>query len=129
MKKTALIFALLFFACGAFAAVGDSSTNPLIVPIGKKVTFTVVLPVGGGTPPFIYQWKKNGGDIPGATAESYVISPFAASHAGGYSVVVSNAAGSTRTSDYHVSPPLPPSKGVVNAAVTDPDPVVPTTNL
>lgn len=56
----------------------------------SNVTFSVV--VTGGTPPFSYQWRKDGVAIPGATTASYnvVADPSAA---GNYSVVVTNACG------------------------------------
>ena len=45
-----------------------------------------------------YQWRKNGAAISGATRPAFVLSAAAAADAGTYSVVVSNAAGSTTSS-------------------------------
>lgn len=64
------------------------STN---VFAGNPVTFSVSA-VGVPTP--TYQWRKNGGNISGATSSSYTISNVQASHAGDYTVVVTNSAGS-----------------------------------
>jgi hypothetical protein len=65
------------------------------VGVGQTVTFSVT---ADGTQPFTYQWAKAGSAIPGATASTYVISKFAVTDVGVYTVVVSNSAGSA-TSD------------------------------
>jgi hypothetical protein len=53
-------------------------------------TLTVI---ATGTEPLAYQWRKEGVDIPGATAASYAIGAAAATDAGSYDVVVTNACG------------------------------------
>jgi pectate lyase len=63
--------------------------------VGDGVTFTVV---ASGTAPFQYQWQKNGSDIAGANGPSLTLSNLQLSHAGDYSVEVSNDAG-VATSD------------------------------
>jgi hypothetical protein len=60
--------------------------------IGESVVFNVI---ANGTPPFSYQWHKNGNAIPGATQSSYSLSNLRKSHFADYSVVVSNSGGST----------------------------------
>src|SRR5262249_38222440 len=62
---------------------------------GTFVTFTVV---AGGAAPLSYQWRKGGSDIPGATSDSFTISPVTTADAGSYLVVVSNACGSVFSS-------------------------------
>ncbi|MBT4275854.1 MAG: hypothetical protein HOD39_13035, partial [Verrucomicrobia bacterium] len=47
-----------------------------------------------GTPPYIYQWKKDGADIEGAISSSYNIDRVDNSHGGFYTVVVTGAEGS-----------------------------------
>ncbi len=64
--------------------------------IGQTVTFNVA---ALGTPPLQYQWRKNGTTIAGATQASFVITNLQASHAGAYSVVVSNPGGTVTSSD------------------------------
>ena len=54
-------------------------------------TFAVV---ANGTQPLAYQWKRNGVNLPGATASTLTINQPQASDAGDYSVVVSNSVGS-----------------------------------
>lgn len=74
--------------------------TPTVVagPIAQTVTspaaatFTVL---AKGSPPLAYQWQRNGVDIGGATAPSYTTPATSAADDGsGYSVRVSNAAGS-----------------------------------
>jgi hypothetical protein len=66
----------------------DKTVNP-----GKTATFTVK---ATGTKTLTFQWKKNGADIPGATATSYTTPPVTALDNGSlFSVVVTNPYGST----------------------------------
>ncbi|MCI0534541.1 MAG: immunoglobulin domain-containing protein [Verrucomicrobiales bacterium] len=48
-----------------------------------------------GTEPFVYQWRLNGQDIPGATNAVYVVPSVTLEHAGTYTVVVANVAGAS----------------------------------
>jgi hypothetical protein len=59
------------------------------------VTFSVL---ASGTPAPTYQWYRDGVAIAGATGTSYMISPVFASHAGTYTVVATNSAGSVTSS-------------------------------
>lgn len=61
------------------------------VALGDNVTLSVV---AKGTNPLVYQWKKDGTIIEGATESSYTISNFASSHAGEYTVTITNLEGS-----------------------------------
>lgn len=63
---------------------------------GGSVTFTVA---ASGTPPLSYQWRKDNAAIAGATAASFALDNVAATHAGNYSVVVTNAAGSVASAN------------------------------
>ena len=69
------------------------STQPVATSVvaGGTASFSVV---ASGVPAPTYQWRRDGTPIAGATGATYSISNVAASHAGTYSVVVSNAAGS-----------------------------------
>lgn len=51
-----------------------------------------------GTPPLTYQWRKDGTNISGATNATYLINSVAATDAGSYSVVVTNAYGTVTSS-------------------------------
>ncbi len=57
---------------------------------GVTVNFAVI---ATGTAPLSYQWMRNGDNINGATLSTYAIPSVQGSHAGNYTVRVSNAAG------------------------------------
>ena len=77
----------------ACAAAGTAAADQaLTLAAGRAVTLSVT---ADGTQPFTYQWRKDGVNLPGATGSSYPIASFASSHAGVYTVVVANSAGST----------------------------------
>ncbi len=66
------------------------------VSAGTAVTFSVV---AAGTPPFGYQWRRNGAAIAGASASSYTRSNVQSADVGLYSVVVSNAYGTVTSAE------------------------------
>ncbi len=69
-------------------------TAPVDVTVG--IGHTATFGVGaGGTSPLSFQWRRDGADIPGATAAVYTIAAAGESDNGDeFTVVVSNAAGS-----------------------------------
>ncbi|AKC82243.1 hypothetical protein IMCC26134_04675 [Verrucomicrobia bacterium IMCC26134] len=70
------------------------------VVAGNSATFTAA---ATGTPSLLFQWKKNGADISGATSVSYSIPATVASDAGTYTLVVTNSAGSVTSSSATLS--------------------------
>lgn len=62
-----------------------------VASVAAPTAFTVGI---AGTPPFGYQWRFNGANIPGSTAPSLTIGGVVPAHAGPYSVFVTNAYGS-----------------------------------
>jgi hypothetical protein len=79
---------------GAAATVASISAQPTgtSVAAGQGASFSVV---ASGTAPFTYQWRRDGADLPGATAATYTLAVVSAADNGAaFSVVVSNAAGS-----------------------------------
>ena len=68
-------------------------TQPVsqIVCIGSDATFSVSADAGGD--PLLYQWRKNGSDIPGADQPTYTITGTTAADAGNYDVVITGIAG------------------------------------
>ena len=74
------------------------------VPAGGTAMFTVF---AGGTTPLRYQWRFNGTNIAGATSTNLTISAVQASNAGLYTVVVSNLAGVTPSSNASLAVTFP----------------------
>jgi len=74
---------------------------------GSNVTFTVT---ATGTPAPAYQWRFNGTNLAYATASAYTCYNAQTQHAGSYSVVVSNIAGTVPSADavLTVTQPVPP---------------------
>jgi hypothetical protein len=68
------------------------TTQPITQTLGSgsEAIFTVT---ASGTPPFTYQWKKDGEDLPGETGASLRLSNVEASNIGQYSVTIRNVAG------------------------------------
>ena len=67
-------------------------------PVGASVSFTVVAG-DNGNPPLSYQWRKDGDPIAGATNATLALSNIQASSVGAYGVLVTNAVGSTISTD------------------------------
>ena len=106
---SSFVFALAACGGGGGGSAGDTAAptveKPAItappasqsVEAGKTATFTVTA-TGGET--LAYQWKKNGVDIPSATASTYTTPATSSTDNGAkYSVAVSNSAGTTTSSD------------------------------
>lgn len=68
-------------------------TQPLsqTVVSGGSARFAVA---AKGTPPYSYQWQRNGVPLPGATSNTLQLANVSANQAGYYRVVISNGAGS-----------------------------------
>ena len=64
-------------------------------PVGSNATFNST---AGGTTALAYQWRLNGTNIASATSSSYTRIGAQVSHAGNYSVVVTNTSGSVTSS-------------------------------
>jgi hypothetical protein len=72
---------------------------------GQDAPFFVTV---GGTEPFHYQWRFNGVSIAGATESSYTRQSAQTNHAGDYSVVVTNVAGTITSSNAALTVTVPP---------------------
>jgi len=87
------------------------------VTLGSNVTFTVA---ATGTPPFEYQWRRNGVPISGANGQSYTVAGAQTNQAGIYDVLVGNtfasvfSAGAALT----VLPPFSITPQPTNVSVT-----------
>lgn len=74
---------------GAIASAATDRTTPL----GGHLFWSVI--VSGGFPSPVFQWRRNGEDIPGAAQASLSLFNILADQAGTYSVLVSNLMGMT----------------------------------
>jgi hypothetical protein len=72
------------------AAITAQPVGGTVSPL-DAVTFSVGV---SGTPPYAFQWSKDGSAIDGATGSSYTIDRVDGSHAGSYTVTVNGAQGS-----------------------------------
>ena len=73
---------------------------------GNSVTFGVV---ATGSGPLAYQWQFNGMNIAGATQDSYTINTVHPADSGFYAVVVTNVAGSAKSSNAALVVNVPPA--------------------
>jgi CotH protein/lamin tail-like protein/Ig-like domain-containing protein/F5/8 type C domain-containing protein/chitobiase/beta-hexosaminidase-like protein/thrombospondin type 3 repeat protein len=73
----------------------DTQPQSQTILVGQSATFSVV---ASGPGPLTYRWRFNGSDIAGATSTTLTINNVNLTHAGSYSVVVFNAAGSAASS-------------------------------
>jgi hypothetical protein len=67
-----------------------------VAPVGFDLSFAVV---AVGSQPLQYQWQRNSNDIPGAVADTLLLTNIAPADFGAYRVVVSNALGSVASSN------------------------------
>lgn len=99
----------------AMLTVTSSAVAPSIVTqpsnstvaAGQAATFAVT---ATGTAPLMYQWKKNGAPIGGATAASYTTAPTTPSDSGAqFTVTVTNSVSSVTSNAAGLTVNLPPS--------------------
>jgi probable HAF family extracellular repeat protein len=72
----------------------------LVVNAFNDASFSVT---ATGTPPLGYQWSVNGTNIPGATSSSLTIAKVVQTNLGTYSVLVTNASGTTNSANATLS--------------------------
>ncbi len=105
----------IVYAGSSSAPVITNQPQSISVAQGNNVSFSVS---ATGTAPITYQWRKNGSNISGATGATYSISSVSTSHAGTYSVVVTNAAGSVTSTNATLTVTAPNQPPV--AAISSP---------
>jgi hypothetical protein len=79
------------------------STQPVGGAVGLGATFTFTAGATG-TEPLFYQWLFNNSPIPGATGSSLTVTNVQYSAGGSYTLMASNAAGSTPSSNALLAP-------------------------
>lgn len=84
---------------------------------GDSLTLTVA---AAGTPPFSYQWRRNGQSLDGANAATYARAQVREADAGSYDVEVSNSAGSVRSAIAVVTVAPAPSSRISNVSIRTP---------
>ena len=78
--------------------IGTQPASQSVV-VGQSATFTVAATGSEAGGALVYQWKKGGTDIAGATNSSYTIQATSMADGGAYSVAVSNSAGATTSTE------------------------------
>jgi hypothetical protein len=116
-------YGITFTNAGAYVGLVNTSSNPppaitsqpvsQTVNQGSPVSFSVVV-TGTG---LNFQWQLNSVSISGATNSSYNIASATTNHAGTYSVIVSNAAGSVTSSNAVLTVIPPPRTGTGTATL------------
>jgi glucose/arabinose dehydrogenase len=86
--------------------------SALVCP-GSPVSFSTT---AGGSGPFLFQWRKNGTPISGATASVYTIASASASSAGTYTCSVNGACGTIQTAPATLTINAPPSVAISSPA-------------
>jgi Immunoglobulin domain len=76
------------------------------VLVGHSATFSVA---ASGTAPLGYQWSLNGTALPGATSSALALTSVQTTDAGGYTVVVTNVAGSNTSAVAALMVYIPPA--------------------
>jgi len=109
-----------YFGIDDFGLYSIASANPPLlasaptpaaqtVAVGNSTTLSIASALGLG--PFTYQWRHNGTNLPGKTAQSLIFPNVSLSAAGSYDVVVTGPGGSV------TSPPPAAVLTVINPAV------------
>lgn len=81
------VFTLTIHSDDIPPGISTQPTHRIVAAGSPSTTFSVL---AGGSPPLSYRWRKAGVNISGATASNYTISNVQLSHAGAYTVLVSN---------------------------------------
>lgn len=77
------------------ALYGEDAPTPATSDVNEGQNISYIVDIGGGTPPFTFQWNKNSAPIPGATDAFLIFAAVQLSDAGEYTVTVMNEIGST----------------------------------
>ena len=70
------------------------TTQPQTGTVSEGTPVSLTVTATGTTAPLLYQWQKNGADIPGATTDTLAFNPASVTNEASYRVRVSNSEGS-----------------------------------
>ncbi len=84
------------------------------IAAGNRLVLSVEL---SGSPPFAFQWRKEGEPIAGASAPGLILAPIQLSQSGAYDVVVSNPVGSVTSAVAQVSVFVLPFPEITSAGI------------
>ncbi len=104
MGPYSVVVSNVFGAATSTNAMLDVLTAPVIlsqpqsvaITAGQSAQFTVT---AGGAPPLAYQWRFNGADLAGETANTLTLAAPLATDGGAYSVLVTNTNGAALSAD------------------------------
>lgn len=109
---------------GCCCPAGDCApvANVSIAPPGGAAPIVLAAVVLTGTPPFLYQWRAEGVDIPGATSQTLEVDPPADTN---YTVAVTNNCGEAESPRVVVTtgPPCVPPTAVIEPPNVGNDPL------
>jgi len=115
----AAMIAAILLPCAAIASPPvvkpSSSFNSQSVYVNASATFTVT---ATGDAPLLYQWRRDGAELPGQTNKTLKISATQPADEGNYDVVVSNASGSVTSYGARLYA-VPPTKELIKANHTN----------
>jgi hypothetical protein len=95
-RLSVAVCSCLASVCFATAPSITSHPQPVTKNKGYDAGFSVT---ATGTPPFTYQWRKNGNNISGATSQTLVVPNVSLADAANYSVVVTNSHGNATSNN------------------------------
>lgn len=90
-----------FFTVASPVTITAQPVSVTNATLGQSASFSVTVT---GAPPFRYQWRLNGQNIPGATNATYSITNVVAGDGGLYNVSVWNMVGATQSSNAVLKP-------------------------
>jgi hypothetical protein len=102
------------------ATASAQSSDLLTVNTGQQMAFSAT---AEGTPPFTWQWLKNGVAIAGATNASYTVASAATTDSGTYRARATNSAGNAESNALTINvvvPVIAPKNVVASVVVTTP---------
>ena len=102
LAKPLIVSAVIALLASILASSGYAEPAGLLPPKIEMLSTSISTPIGSsvmlmatasGTPPWYFQWRKNGAEIPGATNSTLSLANIQLDNAGNYTFILSNAVG------------------------------------